>query len=46
MAQFMEDHPGEKEEKGEESGLIVVSRNEKPQAVEMLAQQTLDPGQE
>jgi len=46
MAQFMEDHPREKEEKGEKRGLIVVSRNEKPQAVEMLTQPTLDPGQE
>jgi len=42
----MEDHPREKEEKGEECGLIVVSSNEKPQAVEMLTQPTLDPGQE
>jgi len=40
----MEDHPGEKEAKGEECGLIVVSRNEKPQAVEMLTQPTLSPG--
>jgi hypothetical protein len=46
MAQFMEDHSREKEEKGEKCGLIVVARDEKPQAVEMLTQPTLDPGQE
>jgi hypothetical protein len=46
MAQFMEDHPREKEEKGEKRGLIVVSRNKKPQAVEMLTQPTLGPRQE
>jgi len=44
MAQFMEDHPREKEEKGEKCGLIVVLRNEKPQTVEMLTQPTLGPG--
>lgn len=42
----MKDHPGEKEEKGKKCGLIVVARNEKPQAIKMLAQPTLDPGQE
>jgi len=46
MAQFREDHPREKEAKGEKRGLIVVSRDEKPQAVEMLTQPTLDPGQD
>jgi hypothetical protein len=42
----MKDHPREKEEKGEKCGLIVVARDEKPQAIKMLAQPTLDPGQE
>jgi hypothetical protein len=46
MAKFMDDHPREKEDKGEECGLIVISRDEKPQAIKVLAQPTFDPGQE
>ena len=46
MTQFMEDHPGEEEAKGEECSLIVILRNEKPQTVEVLTQPTLDPEQD
>jgi hypothetical protein len=43
MAQFMENHPRRRRKRGK-CGLILFSRNENPQAVEMLTQPTLDPG--